>query len=290
MKRSVRFFLFCLAAVFFLHSCAQSENKIAEQCDGLLARAFKPNEPGIAVIAVKEGEVVFRAGYGMANMELGVPIRPDMVFRIGSVTKVFTATAVMMLVERGMLSLDDKIGRYLPEYLKHGEKITVRHLLAHTAGIPNLFRSNEYNRLMREDCFKLINDEVGVSDLLSTFKDQELEFPPGEKYSYSNSGYFLLGRIIENVSKKSYRDFLKENIFEPLGMQDTRYYDSINLVPKRVLDYLQDDGGKFINNPYESFSGILVYAAGGLMSTVDDLAKFNGVLSAGKPISPSNSI
>ncbi len=250
---------------------------ISGKCDSLLSNAFERDEPGVAVIVVERGAVVFRKGYGMANMEMSVPIRPNMVFRIGSVTKVFTATAVMILVERGLISLDGEISRYLPEYPMHGETITVRHLLTHTSGITNLFRTEEYNRLMKEDCFRLINDEVDLSEMLNTFKDYELEFMPGEKYRYNNSGYFLLGQMIETVSAMKYQEFLRENIFEPLDMKDTRYYDNINIVPKRVLDYLQDDG-KFINNPYESLAGILVYAAGGLMSTVDDLAKFDAGL------------
>ncbi len=141
----------------------------------------------------------------------------------------------------------------------------------------NLFRTEEYDKLMKENCFRLINDEVDLSELIATFKDYELEFAPGDEYRYSNSGYFLLGHIIEAVSGKTYPEFLQENIFEPLGMEDTRYYDNINIIPNRVLDYLQDDG-KFINNPYENLSGILVYAAGGLMSSVDDLVKFDAAL------------
>lgn len=249
--------------------------------DSLLSKAFAPGEPGIAVIAVERGNTVFRKGYGIANLELGVPIQPEAVFRIGSVTKTFTAMAVMILVERGMVSLDSEISQYLPDYPTQGEKITVRRLLTHTAGIRDLFRTDEYNQLMREDCFRLINDEVELSELVNTFKDYELEFVPGEQYRYSNSGYFLLGRIIEVVSGKSYAEFLKENIFDPLGMRDTHFYDNINIIPNRALDYLQDDG-RFINNPYESLSGILVHAAGGLMSAVDDIARFDAGLYANK--------
>lgn len=250
---------------------------LSDKCDSLLSKAFKRGEPGVAVIAVERGDVVFRKGYGMANMEMSVPIRPDMVFRIGSVTKVFTATAIMILAEKGLLSLDAEISRYLPEYPQYGESITIRHLLTHTSGIKNLFRTEEYDKLMKENCFRLINDEVDVSEMLNTFKNYELEFNPGEKYRYSNSGYFLLGRIIEAVSGKKYQEFLLDNILVPFDMKDTRYYDNINIVPGRVHDYLQDDG-RFINNPYESLSGVLVYAAGGMMSTVDDLAKFDAAL------------
>jgi len=249
----------------------------SDKIDSLLSKAFENDEPGVAVIAVDGGEVVFRNSYGMANMELKVPIRPDMVFRIGSVTKVFTAMAVMILVERGLISLDHEISHYLPEYPMHGEKITVRHLLTHTSGIKDLFSTEEYYRLMKEDCFRLMNDEVDLSELMNTFKDNELDFAPGEEYRYSNSGYFLLGHIIGIVSGKTYQEFLREEIFRPLNMKDTRFYDNINVIPNRALDYLQDDG-VLINNPYESFSSILVYAAGGLMSTVDDLVRFDAAL------------
>lgn len=252
--------------------------------DTLLSKAFKPDEPGVAVIAVERGQVIFRKGYGMANLELGVPIRPEMVFRIGSVTKTFTATAVMMLVERGLLSLDREISWYLPDYPALGENITVRHLVTHTAGLKDLFRSDEYHNLMQKECFRLINDEVDLSEMINTFKDYDLEFAPGEQYRYSNSGYFLLGQIIEAVSEKSYEEFLGENIFTPLEMEDTRLHDNINVIPNRALDYLQDEG-KFINNPYESFSGILVHAAGGLMSSVDDIARFDAALYTDKLLS-----
>jgi Beta-lactamase/Domain of unknown function (DUF3471) len=149
--------------------------------DTTLAAIFPANEPGAAVIVMRDGETVYRNGFGMANLELGVPIQPDMVFRIASVTKQFTAVAILLLMEQGKLALDDPITRFLPDYPVHDQHITVEHLLTHTSGIPNYTDMKEWLPLWRKD--------FALQELIDLFKDQPMQFPPGTRWAYSNSGY-----------------------------------------------------------------------------------------------------
>jgi CubicO group peptidase (beta-lactamase class C family) len=153
--------------------------------DNLMNSQFKPQEPGASVIVVKDGKVLFRKGYGLANMELGVGVEPDMIFRIGSITKQFTAAAILMLEEQGKLSVKDDITKYLPDYPTQGKKITVEHLLTHTSGIKSYTSLPEWLPQWRKD-FK-------VDELIALFKDKPMDFVPGEGWNYNNSAYFLLG-------------------------------------------------------------------------------------------------
>ena len=161
--------LVALAISLFLPVAAQSS--ITAAMDEMLAKEFKPNEPGAAVIVVKDGQVVFRKGYGMANMEFGIAIEPDMIFRIGSVTKQFTAVATLMLAEQGKLALTDEITKFLPNYPTQGRKITVEHLLTHTSGIVSYTGIPEWRPQMRKD--------VSLDEMIAVFKDKPMEFAPG---------------------------------------------------------------------------------------------------------------
>jgi len=178
---------------------------------------------------MKGGQVMLRKGYGMANLELGVPIQPDMVFELGSITKQFTATAVLMLQERGKLSIEDDVTKYLPDYPTQGQKITIDHLLTHVSGIPSYTGLPEWLPRVRED--------LTVQQLIDIFKDKPLEFNPGEKWSYNNSAYILLGAVIEKVSGKSYEDFIEQEIFAPLGMKRSYYGHQNEVIPGRVSGY-----------------------------------------------------
>ena len=180
----------------------------AQRIDAYLRSVYPAHEPGAAVL-VEDGQVVLRKGYGMAHLELGVPIQPDMVFGIGSITKQFTAAAILLLQERGKLSVDDEVTKYLPDYPTHGQKITIDHLLTHVSGIPSYTGLPEWLPRVRED--------MTVQQLIDLFKDKPLEFTPGEKWAYNNSAYILLGAVIEKVSGKSYEDFIEQEIFAPLG-------------------------------------------------------------------------
>ncbi len=237
--------------------------------DAIASSRYSSNEPGAAVLVIKDGETLLRKGYGLADLEQGIAIEPDMVFRIGSVTKQFTAAAILLLEEAGKLSVQDDVRKHLPEYPTHGRVITLEHLLTHTSGIRSYTDMKVFGERVRQD--------MSVEDVIALFKDEPLAFEPGEKYAYNNSGYFLLGTVIEKASGKTYDTYLRENIFEPLGMSQTYYGSASRIIPKRAQGY---DGvnGEFQNAEYLSMT--IPYAAGSLLSTVDDLAKWARALEA----------
>jgi CubicO group peptidase (beta-lactamase class C family) len=234
---------------------------LATYADQVLSAAYPDDQPGAAALVVQNGKVVLRKGYGMANLDLGVPVSPDMVFELGSITKQFTAASILLLQERGQLRVEDEITKYLTDYPTHGETITIEHLLTHTSGIPSYTGLPEWISRVRED--------MTLQTLIALFKDKPLEFKPGEKWAYNNSGYILLGAIVEKVSGKSYEQFVEEEIFAKLGMKSSRYGHAGEVVPRRVSGYSRDAQG-FRNAEYLSMTQ--PYAAGSLMSTVDDLA------------------
>jgi len=256
-------------------ACGSSSNsnvkadthQVSATIDEMLSQIFKDDEPGAAAVAVKGGEVIFRKAYGMADMELGVPLEPDMVFRIGSMTKQFTSMAIMILAERNQLSLDDDIRKFLPDYPTHGHTLTIDHLLTHSSGIVSYTNLPEWQELSKKD--------LEVSEVINIFKNKELEFPPGDRLHYTNSGYFLLGAIIEKVSSLSYAEFIQKNIFEPLNMSNSYYGFHSKIIPKRVKGYVQEDG-EFKNAEY--FSITSPFSAGALLSSVDDLVKWEASL------------
>jgi len=250
-----------------------SDKELAAQIDKLLSSAYKPDGPGAAVLVKKQGRVILRKGYGLANLELKVPVEPDMVFRLGSVTKQFTAVAVLMLAEEGKLSLQDEITRFLPDFPTQGKKITVENLLTHTSGIKNYTDLPEWLPLQRKD--------LTLGELIDIFKSQPLEFAPGEWWKYSNSGYVLLGAIIEKASGKTYADFVQDRIFGPLGMKGACYDSTSRIIPRRVSGYAKGSSG-YENAPYLSMSQ--PYAAGSLASSVDDLAIWTEALLSGRPV------
>jgi len=257
-------------------SAAQHENvgQYKKEIDKYLSSVYAPNLPGAAVLAVMDGEVILKKGYGMADMELNVSLSPEMVFRIGSITKQFTAVGILMLVEEGKIKLDDLITVYLPEYPLKGRKVTVRHLLNHTSGIKSYTSMPEFFKMMRKD--------IKVNELIDVFKDQKYDFDPGEKYLYNNSGYILLGAIIEKITGEKYSDFIKKRIFDKIGMKNSYYGVAAPIIKNRVKGY------SFTENCVENSAYIsmtLPYAAGSLLSTVDDLYKWNRYLNSGKLIS-----
>ena len=231
------------------------ESKVDEYIDAYLKMG---NFSGSILIA-REGKILLSKGYGMANFEHDVPNTAQTKFRLGSITKQFTAMAIMQLQEKGLLNVDDPIKKYIPDY-PNGERITIHHLLTHTSGIPNLTSFPDYRRTM------MIPSPVEKT--IERFKDKPLEFTPGEKLKYSNSGYILLGYIIEKVSGKSYEAYLKENIFQPLNMVNTGYDHHSTLLKHRAAGYALTDKG-LINAPYNDMS--IPHGAGALYSTVEDL-------------------
>jgi len=232
--------------------------------DALFAAAYPADEPGAAVLVKRGDEILLRSGYGMANLELGVPVAPDMVFRIGSVTKQFTAVGILLLQAEGKLSLDDRLGDRLPGYPEPGASVTLRQLLTHTSGVPS------YTGL--PDFWKTSRDDLSGDEMLAMWKDLPLDFAPGSSWHYSNSGYFLLGLVIEKTSGQSYQDFLRRRILDPVGLSHTYYGDPAKITPRRVQGY-DGEPGAYVNAAYLSMTQ--PFSAGALLSTVDDLATWN---------------
>ena len=248
-----------------------SDAKAAQEADAILAERFKDGLPGAAAIVVRDGRVIFRKAYGLANLELGVPMRPEMVFQVGSVTKQFTSAAVLMLVEQGKINLDDDFRSYLPEYPDKGARITVEHLLTHTSGIKSYTDDSKWFAMWRQD--------LTPAEIIAITKDQPLDFPPGTKFLYNNTGYVILGAIIEKVTGQAYGEFIRKNIFEPLGMKSSHYGTNFGLVPNRAYGYSKD-GQAIVNAPFLSMTQ--PFAAGSIESTVDDLAIWDAAVSSGK--------
>jgi D-alanyl-D-alanine carboxypeptidase len=245
--------------------------------DEMLTVLYPKNKPGAAVIVVRRGEVLFRKGYGMANLELGVKIKPEMVFRLGSITKQFTAVSILMLQHQGKLNVHNEITRFLPDFPVSGRRITIEHLLTHTSGIKSYTDMPEWLPLWRKD--------MSLDELITLFKNQPFDFEPGEQFRYNNSGYILLGAIIEKVSGMPYADFVQKNIFDALGMSHTLYDQTERILTGRVAGYSKGTQG-YINAPYLSM--FQPYAAGSLASSVDDLALWDAALYLDRLLPPTD--
>jgi CubicO group peptidase (beta-lactamase class C family) len=238
--------------------------------DGLVERGG----PGAAV-AVRQGDQApYLAGFGLADIEWGAAITPDTVFRLGSITKQFTAAAIMLLVEEGRLGLDDAIQSVLTDYPTQERRVTIRHLLNHTSGIKNFTNLPSFPALARTD--------MTLAEVIGLFKDLPADFGSGERYAYSNSGYVLLGAVIEALSGMAYRTFLLERFFRPLGMRQTRYLYDEPIVAKRASGYAV--GAKGVENA-RTMSMMIPHAAGALGSTVVDLVTWERALRSGQAVS-----
>ena len=240
---------------------------LAKNFDELVSRAYPADEPGTAVLIAKNGEVIYCKGQGMANLEWQIPIEPEMVFRWASITKQFTAVAILILLEQGKLKLDESITTYLPDYPLADQPFTIRHLLTHTSGIVSYTDMPEWMSLWRKD--------FTVPELIDLFKDKPKVFAPGEKYAYNNSGYILLGAIIEALSGQTYVEFINTHIFEPAGMKTAVYDQPQKIIPQRVSGYSQSPDG-FINAHFVSMTQ--PYAAGALAGSVYDLFAWDQAL------------
>jgi CubicO group peptidase (beta-lactamase class C family) len=249
------------------------DDALAKKIDAVMTEVYHPDGPGAAIIVRKDGKTIFRKGYALADLELGVPIEPDMIFRLGSITKQFTAVSILMLAEQGKLGLQDEITKFLPDYPTQGRRITVEHLLTHTSGIQSYTDMAEWLPLWRKDFM--------LQELIDLFKNKPMQFEPGERWVYNNSGYILLGAIIEKVSGQAYEEFVDTHIFKPLGMKHSCYGSTERVIPRRIPGYQTGKDG-FINAPYLSMTQ--PYAAGSLLSSVDDLAVWSDAVFSGKLI------
>jgi CubicO group peptidase (beta-lactamase class C family) len=226
-----------------------------------------------SVLVARGGEVLFNKGYGFANAEWEIPNSSTTKFRLGSITKQFTAACILLLEERGKLKTEDLVNKHLPDAPAAWEKITIHHVLTHTSGIPSFTGFSDYPSFKRTS--------LTAEQIYHKFRDKDLEFQPGEKFVYSNSGYLLLGHIIEKVSGESFENFLQRNVLVPLGMKDTGY-DSRGILRNRAAGYSPRPGGMW-NADFIDMT--VPHAAGALYSTTEDLLRWNQGLFGGKLLS-----
>lgn len=273
MKTAKVLTLFIFAFITATNAFAQQN---AKQIDELLRQYYDYGQFNGSVLVAEKGKIIYEKGFGMANMEWAIPNQPDTKFRIGSVTKQFTATLIMQLVEEGKIRLDAKLTDYLTDYRKDtGDRVTIHQLLNHTSGIPSYTGLPTFFS-------EVSRDPYSPADFVKKFASGDLEFEPGSKFAYNNSGYFLLGAIIEKVTGKSYETVLNERIFKPLGMTNSGYDNHSPLIQKRASGYEKRPAG-YINAAYLDMS--LPYAAGSMYSTIDDLYKWEQALFEGKILS-----
>ena len=240
------------------------------------------NIPGLSFAVIKNHQIIDSGGLGFSNLELNSPATTKSVYEIGSMTKQFTSMAIMMLAEEGKLTINDKISSYFPGAPPAWNNITIKHLLTHTSGIQNHVAVPGYIGKFTSNLFG--QPQASKEQVTKWFFKLPLEFKPGETWAYDNTGYYLLGLIIEKVSKKDYWTFLQERIFTPLGMHATRNTDTKQIVPHRASGYVWN-GNSFQNQPVLwSFVG---FSAGSLMSTVEDLAKWDAALYSDKLVKQS---
>jgi CubicO group peptidase (beta-lactamase class C family) len=248
-------------------SAAPATPEIRTQIDEYMSAAVAVDGFSGSILVAADGQPLVSKSYGMANLELAVPNTPQTVFRLGSITKQFTAMAIMMLQERGKLRVSDPICAYLTECAAAWQPLTIRHLLTHTSGIPSYTGFPDFPRTTTLP--------TSAAEMVGRLTDTPLEFAPGEKIAYSNSGYYLLGLIIERASGLPYADFLQRSIFTPLGMEHTGYDISARLIRNRAAGYARQ-AGETVNAAYMDMS--VPYAAGALYSTTEDLLRWDRAL------------
>jgi CubicO group peptidase (beta-lactamase class C family) len=240
LKLIIFFILASATTVSAVPAAASADDKTA-QIDKLFAAWDTTTTPGVALAVIRDGAIIYKRGYGMARIEDGIVNTPSKIFDIGSVSKQFTATCVALLVKDGKIKIDDDIRKYFPEMNSYEKPITVRHLLHHTSGL------RDYNTLLEFAGFRPESDCPTVEESREIiFRQKRLNHLPGQAFSYTNSGYFLLGQIVEKVSGKSLNAFAQERIFKPLGMSHTLYQeDHTQLIPNRSVGYDPIEGGGF---------------------------------------------
>ncbi|WP_117884306.1 serine hydrolase domain-containing protein [Aureibaculum luteum] len=259
--RTIFFTIITLIAITTT-SCAQTNE---DKLDALISTYADYGEFNGTALVVEEGKVIYKKGFGLANMEWDIPNQPDTKFRIGSITKQFSAMLIMQLVAEKKLDLHTTISTYLPNYPKeNGDKITIHNLLTHSSGIPNSYESTK-QKAFRPDNYKL-------TELVQEFSALPLEFTPGEKFSYCNAGYNLLGLIVETITKKTYEEVLQNKIFTPLKMTNTGFDKHRALQKNRASGYFKS-WGDYYNANYVDMS--TASAAGALYSTVEDLYRWD---------------
>jgi CubicO group peptidase (beta-lactamase class C family) len=242
--------------------------------DYVKAEMERQHIPGLALLVTRDGKVVRSEGFGLANVELQVPVKPETIFQSGSVGKQFTATAVMMLVEAGKIGLNDPLTKYFPEAPPNWKNVTIRELLSHTGGFGDYPKNFNFRKDWTEP------------QLLKLVESIPLAYPPGTKWEYSNLGYLTLGILIHRVSGEFYGDFLQKRIFQPLGMQTTRIISEADIVPNRAAGYRLVKGE--LKNQEWVAPAMNTTADGSLYFSIVDLSKWDAALYEGKLLKPSS--
>lgn len=255
-----------------------ADTNLPSQLDSLITTRLKSVAPGAAVLVAKKGEIVYNKAFGTADIELNVPMQSNMVFRLGSVTKQYTAIAILQLVEQRKIDLGDSVQKFIKDFPFKGHTITIENLLTHTSGII------DYQALDTKEANEkfIYRKDFAPKEVIDFFKNEPLAFAPGSQFGYSNSNYFLLGYIIELITGETYRDYLQKNIFTPAGLTHTYYGGYKEIIPDRVSGYAGYKS-RYENADYVSMT--IPYAAGALMSNTEDMFKWHQALYAGKLIS-----
>ncbi len=274
------FKIVCVAVSLFATAAfAQTDTALEARVDAAVNKLMAEGRTvGTEVGIMRDGRMILSKGYGLANIELNVPVKPDTVFRIGSITKQFTAAAILMLAEEKKIAVDDKLSKYFPDFPR-ADEVTLRMVLNHTSGLHNYTDSAaDIDQHKDMTTAEMVRNIQKLSPLY--------DFEPGTQYRYSNSGYFLLGAIVEKMSAQSLSAFLKVRVFDKVGLPQTAMDDVLEIVPNRAAGYdaVKDKKGVFKNTTYASMTWPA--GAGAMRSTVGDLAKWHAALFSGKVLKP----
>lgn len=268
--------LVSLFIIFLISNLSFSQN-LESKIDSIIQTEFNsPNEPGGAFLVSQSGKPIYKKAFGLANLELDVKMTTDHVFQIGSMTKQFTAIAILILEEQGKLSVNDLVSKFIPDY-PNGNNITVSHLLTHTSGIKDFTKM--------KTIFEIAQKQMTPKEMVDFFKYEPVDFSPGEKFQYSNSGYVMLGYLIELTSGETYEEFIQKNIFDKAGMKNSYYASDRKVIKNRAYGYHQKSYG-FVNKTVISFS--VPFSSGSLMSTLTDMLKWQNALNQNILLRPEN--
>ncbi|MBQ9173351.1 MAG: beta-lactamase family protein [Bacteroidales bacterium] len=275
MKNKNKIFgiVICMAAILSLVSCGQENAKVCRELDTLFSSLFPENAPGAAVVMVKDGKIVFDKGYGLSDIETGAKVTDSTFFNICSVSKQFSSVALMLLSERGLLSLDDPVSKYFPEFeAEFFDRITLRHLLSHTSGIPDsrprnqaqwekYTSQNETIYSSYRDFDRLCEEEESCRYMVHL---DSLAFEPGTAYEYQNPTYQLMLMIVEKVTGENFDSWMRKNVFDPAGMEKAVYFEPEREIPNMAHGYIKGEGGTWEENDYGEANFFGTKADGGL--------------------------
>lgn len=271
-------FVFGLLMALFCSVNTISSQSLDSKIDSIIQTEVKDsNGPGAVFLVSKKGKPIYQKAYGKANIELDVALDTEFVFQLGSMTKQFTAIAILMLEEQGKLNTQDPISKYVSDF-PNGTQITLHHLLTHTSGIKDFTKMKSLKDIAQK--------EMSSKMMVDFFKNEAVDFAPGEKFEYNNSGYVLLGHIIEVVSGETYEDFIEKNIFQKIGMTRSSFNTDRQIITKRAYGYQKKESG-YVNKTVINYS--VPFSSGALMSTLSDMQKWQEALNQNKLINAESS-